>query len=89
MKDFGPNINNTKIVIARRNSKISKVQLEKIISDTILDVENKYWNAVYRKMNYELSKLSLELAVDLFVKNEQEVELGTLPKIALLQTKSV
>ena len=88
LKDFGPNINNTKIVIARRNSKISKVQLEKIISDTILDVENKYWNAVYRKMNYELSKLSLELAVDLFVKNEQEVELGTLPKIALLQTKS-
>ncbi|MEC9381534.1 MAG: TolC family protein [Thermodesulfobacteriota bacterium] len=88
LKDFGPKINNAKILIAQRNSKISKIELERVISKTILDVEKKYWNAVYSKKNYELSKLSLDLAIDLFKKNEVEVELGTLPKIALLQTKS-
>ena len=87
-RDFGTNINNSKIIIAKRNNEISKIELERIIASTILDVETKYWNVVYAGKNLELAYFSLRLAEDLVEKNRIEIEIGTLPKIALLQAQS-
>ena len=88
LKDFGPEINNSKIIIAKRNAEISKIELERVISLIILEVETKYWNAVYAKKNLKLAESSLHLAEDLVEKNRVEVEVGSLPKVALLQAQS-
>jgi outer membrane protein TolC len=87
-RDFGTSVNNARILIAKGNSEISKIELEKVMSSVILDVETKYWNSVYAKSNLSLAYSSLELAQEIADHNEIEVQLGTLPRISLLQAQS-
>jgi|TARA_B100001142_G_scaffold56376_1_gene55026 outer membrane protein TolC len=88
LKDFGVKVNDIKILIAKGNSEISKIEFERVVSLVILDTETKYWNTVYTKKNLELALSSLKLAEDIVEKNRIEVEVGTLPKVALLQAES-
>ena len=87
-KDFGSEVNNSVIIVSKNNSKITKLEFEKIISSTILDVKKKFYLALLAKKNIELASSSLFLAKDLVQKNSYEVESGTLPKISLLQAKA-
>ena len=87
-KDFGFDINNTNILIAKGNQEISKIELEKVMSEVILEVETIYWETVYAKKNLELANASFELAQEIVNQNTIEVELGTLPRISLLQAKA-
>ena len=88
LKDFGPSINNSFIIVSKNNSKISKIQFEKMVSKTILNVKTSFYNALLAKKNIELANSSLALAEDLVEKNEFQVEAGTLPKLSLLQAKA-
>ena len=85
LKDFGPSINNSFIIVSKNNSKISKIQFEKMVSKTILNVKTNFYNTLLAKKNIELASSSLALAEDLVEKNEFQVEAGTLPKLSLLQ----
>tara|TARA_B100000700_G_C15054342_1_gene862016 strand:- start:2190 stop:3701 length:1512 start_codon:yes stop_codon:yes gene_type:complete len=87
-KDFGFDINNTNILVAKGNSEISKIELEKVVSSVILEVETIYWETVYAKKNLQLANSSYELAQEIVNQNTIEVELGTLPRISLLQAKA-
>jgi outer membrane protein TolC len=87
-KDYGLSPNNAKILIAKGNAEISKIELEKVMSSVILEVETKYWNSVYAKSNLDLAYSSLELAEEIVDQNTIEVELGTLPRISLLQAQA-
>ena len=84
LKDFGVSANNTKILVAEGNAKISKIELEKTISSLIVEIETKYWDSVYAKNNLELAYSSLNLAQEIVNQNTVEVEVGTLPRISLL-----
>ena len=88
LKDFGPSVNNSFIIVSKNNSKISKIQFEKMVSKTILNVKTSFYNALLAKKNIELANSSLALAEDLVKKNEYQVEAGTLPKLSLLQAKA-
>ena len=87
-KDFGITANNTGIFVAKGNAEISKIEVEKTISSTIVEVETKYWNAVYAKNNLDLAYSSLDLAQEIVNQNTIEVELGTLPRMSLLQAQA-
>lgn len=87
-KDFGFDVNNTKILIARGDAEISKSELEKVMSLVILEVETKYWQSVFAKKNLELAYSSYNLAQEIVDQNTIEVELGTLPRISLLQAQA-
>ena len=88
LKDFGVSANNTKILVAEGNAKISKIELEKTISSLIVEIETKYWDSVYAKNNLELAYSSLNLAQEIVNQNTVEVEVGTLPRISLLQAQA-
>lgn len=88
LKNFGLDVNLTPIVIAKRSSEISGKQLEQRISDVLLNVETDYWNLVAAKKNLELAKTTLDLSKDLQRRNEIQVEVGTLPPVAVTQAKS-
>ena len=87
-KDFGNSINNSLIFVSKNNSKISKIEFEKIVSKTILNVKRNFYGSLLAKKKIALADASLNLAKDLVVKNEYQVEAGTLPKISLLQAKA-
>jgi HAE1 family hydrophobic/amphiphilic exporter-1 len=88
LKNFGFDVNLTPIVIAKRSSEISGKQLEQKVSDVLLNVETAYWNLVSAKKNLELARATLDLSKDLQRRNEIQVEVGTLPPVAVTQAKS-
>lgn len=87
-KDYGLSVNNAKILIAKGNAEISQIELEKVMSSVILEVETRYWDSVYAKSNLNLAYSSLKLAEEIVDQNTIEVELGTLPRISLLQAQA-
>jgi outer membrane protein TolC len=57
--------------------------------DTIYSAEEAYWNLVYAIENYKVKQQSLQLARDLLVKNQKEVEVGKLAPIEILNAEAV
>ena len=64
LKDFGPSINNSFIIVSKKNSKISKIQFEKMVSKTILNVKTSFYNALLAKKNIELDTTKIALDED-------------------------
>ncbi|MGI9554230.1 MAG: TolC family protein [Thermodesulfobacteriota bacterium] len=88
LRDFGKGVNETPLFIAKKNVEISQTQLELTISDVLFNLERDYWTLVAAIQNLELEKKALELAEDLERRNTIEVEVGTLPPVAVTQAKS-
>ncbi len=88
LQNFGKEINETPLFIAKKNVDISVKQLELTISDVLFNLERDYWVLVASIQNLELEKKGLELAKDLEERNKIEVEVGTLPPVAVTQAKS-
>ena len=88
LQNFGKEINETPLFIAKKNVDISVKQLELTISDVLFELESDYWLLVASIQNLELEKKALELAMDLEERNRIEVEVGTLPPVAVTQAKS-
>ncbi|MGB9893692.1 MAG: TolC family protein [Candidatus Saccharicenans sp.] len=88
LKDFGWKYSRRDIVIANYNKEISDENFQKILEDTIYNVEVAYWNLVYARENLKVRQQSLRLAQELLEKNKVEIEAGTLPPIELLTAES-
>lgn len=88
LRNFGMDINRTFIITAERSSEISDKELERNVSNTLFEVETKYWLLVAAKKNLELEQAGLELAQDLQNRNEIQVEVGVLPPVSVTQAKS-
>jgi len=88
LQNFGKAINETPLFIAKKNVDISVKQLELTITDVLFELESDYWVLVASIQNLELEKKALELAKDLEERNKIEVEVGTLPPVAVTQAKS-
>ncbi|HEX3036565.1 MAG TPA: TolC family protein [Thermodesulfobacteriota bacterium] len=88
LRNFGFNANLAQLRVARRTGDISRKELEARITDVLLNVETAYWNLVAAGENLELAKTALSLAEDLQRRNEIQVEVGVLPRVAITQAKS-
>ncbi len=88
LKNFGVSVNRARLFVARKNLEISRVRFEKVVSDVLFETEQYYWDLVASIQNVKLEKSALELAEDLEQRNTVEVEVGTLPSVAITQAKS-
>ncbi len=88
LRNFGKSVNDAFVITAIRSSEISRKELERRISDVLLNVERSYWILVAAIENLELEQTALELAQDLQKRNEIQVEVGVLPPVAVTQAKS-
>lgn len=88
LRDFGPQMANRDIVIARNNLDISESQLLKTVQDTVYSVTQAYWNLVYSKENYQVQLASLQLARDFLAQNRLKVEIGQMAPIDILSAES-
>lgn len=88
LRNFGFGANLAQLRVARRSSEISVKAFEERVADVLLNVETVYWNLVAAKDNLELAKTALDLAEDLQSRNEIEVDVGTLPRVAITQARS-
>lgn len=88
LKDFGFRVARKDILLAYNNREISEKDLKKALLDTIYNVEEAYWSLVSSVENLEVNKQSLKLARDLLVKNQKEVEIGTLAPKEILSSQA-
>jgi len=88
LRNFGPTVNRQQIIIAGNNLGVSLDQLKTNIINTIYLVEEAYWNLVYAIEDYKVKQQSLQLAKDLLSKNRQEVEVGTLAPLEILNAEA-
>jgi outer membrane protein TolC len=88
LQNFGYNISQKEIIIARNDLAVSETQLEKTLQDIIYSSEQAYWNLVYAIEDLKVRQQSLKLAQELLEKNKRSVEIGTLAPIEVLSAQS-
>ncbi len=64
--------------ISRRNLRISEEQLRQQIMNTLLAVEQAYYNLIFARENVRVQATALELASQLLRENKKRVEVGAL-----------
>ncbi len=88
LKNFGIQTNRREIIVAQNNRDISENDFKKVLLDTVFAVEDAYWNLVYSIQTLEVKRQSLELAQDLLLKSQKEVEIGTLAPKEILSAQA-
>lgn len=88
LKDFGIDLNTRKIQIAGNNQNISQNEFKNLVMQTLSDMQNDYWDLVFKIDDLKVKKQSLELAKDLERRVKIQVEVGVLAPLEILQAQS-
>ncbi len=88
LKGFGTFATKKDILISINEHIRSKHQLKKAIIDLIYNVEDYYWNLVYRIQSMNATKKSLKKAKKLLKQNELRVKVGISAPIDILEAKA-
>lgn len=88
LKDFGINTNKTNIYIAKNNRAISDETFRERVMEILSEVQNTYWELVFRIENLKVKQKSLRLAQELLERNKIQVEVGTLAPIEIVQAEA-
>lgn len=88
LRNFGIDLNRSRIRVSTNNREISKTQLEDRTAKMVTGLQQLYWNLYLSQQVLEVKKGSLQLARDLMKRNEALVEVGKLPAIEILRAKT-
>jgi outer membrane protein TolC len=88
LQGFGFDPNLRYIRIARNNREIGDVVFRQQIMTTVSQVENIYWDLVTQYEAVKVNERALQLAQKTLSDNEEQVKIGTLAPITLVQAKS-
>ena len=87
LRNFGIDLNRSKIKIASNNRLLSLDQFRDRASRVVCGVEESYWGLILSKKLFEVKKKSLQLAENLLERNKALVEIGRLPQVEILQAQ--
>jgi outer membrane protein len=76
------------LLVTRISQQISEAQLRAVITNTLANVRNAYWDFVYSVQVVDAARQSLALAQRLLDDNKIRVEVGTLAPLDVLQSES-
>jgi len=88
LNGFGRSVNTRGIRVAQNNKTISEVQFERMVIDLVAQAEKSYWDLVFAAADIKIKQDSLALAEKTLSDNERQVEVGTLARIDLVQSRS-
>jgi outer membrane protein len=88
LSGFGSSINTRGIRIAQNNKTISEVQFERTVIDLVAQAQKSYWDLVFAAADIKIKQDSLALADQTLRDNERQVDVGTLARIDLIQSRS-
>ena len=81
LQGFGRAVNNRYIKVAKNNEKVTDLQLRLQVITTISAVLNLYWDLVSFNEDVRIKQQAMETAQKLYEGNQQQADLGTLPRI--------
>jgi outer membrane protein TolC len=85
LRNFGFDVNRTRIRIAETNQEISDSSLKDRVMRVVTLVQDLYWELVFRIQELEVRRLSLKLAQDLLAQTRVQVAVGTQPQLSILE----
>jgi len=88
LRDFGRAANTHLIRIARNNEKISELDFELQIIDSVTQALNSYWDLVFAAEDAKVKQRSVDLASKTFQDNQIQVRVGTLAPLDLVQAEA-
>lgn len=88
LRNFGRELNERNIVLARSRSDVERRQFELQVTNTIQQVTNAYWNLVGAREQLVVAEESLSLAKDLHERNRIQVEVGTVAPLELVSSEA-
>jgi outer membrane protein len=88
LRNYGRNINDTSIRVARNNRSVSEIEFETQMIDLVSAAANLYWDLVYQREDIKVRKQSLDLAEKTLSDNRRQVQIGTMAPIDVLQAES-
>ena len=88
LRGFKTDQRRTQLVVSQINRTISDIDLEQTITNTLANVQSRYWDLVYANASVGVQEQALALAEQLVRDNRMRVEIGTLAPIDVVQAQS-
>jgi outer membrane protein len=88
MRNYGRNVNDTAIRIARNNLDVSEIDFETQVIDLVTQAQYLYWDLVYQREDIKVRKQSLDLAQKTLSDNKRQVQIGTMAPIDVVQAEA-
>jgi len=88
LRDRGRLVNTRQILEGQNSEKISEAQFEIQMTNLLVQGQKSYWDLVFAGEDLDVKQRSLELAKRTLEENKQEVDIGTLAAVDLVQTRS-
>jgi len=85
LRNFGSDVNRTRIRLAETNQEISENSLKDRVIRVVSRAQELYWDLVFRIQELEVRRLSLKLAQDLLAQTRVQVAVGTQPQLSILE----
>lgn len=88
LKNFGSQVTRNRIVIAQNNLSMSQEDFRQQITDVTAQVQEAYWDLVFRRQDLEVRRQQRDLAEQLLDQIRKQVAVGTLAPIEVLQAET-
>ena len=88
LRNFGIDVNKTKIYIAQNNRNISLQQFRSRVFAVVSEVQISYWDLAAAIENLEVNRRSLKLAQDLLEINKAKVKVGTMAPLEIVAAEA-
>ena len=88
LKNFGTDVTRNQIYIAQNNLTISTEEFRQQVIDSTSQVQQTYWELVFRRQDLQVRRQQLDLAEQLLARVRRQVEVGTLAPIEVLQAET-
>ncbi len=88
LRDFGIEFNRSPIRRAEKSEAIARQRVLQAILDVVFQVQERYWEMVFRLQDLDAKRESQKLAEAFLAENKIRVELGTLAPIELVQAET-
>ena len=88
LKNFGPSVNKTEIVLARNAATVEYLSFLTQIQSVIGKVEQAYWELVFTRENLKVTKANLRAAEELLASNRAKVKAGVMAEVEALQAQA-
>jgi outer membrane protein TolC len=88
LRNFGRNINDSAIRIARNNRNVSEIDFEMQMVDLVTAAQSLYWELVYEREDIKVRRQALALAEKTLTDNKRQVQIGTMAPIDVVQAEA-
>jgi len=88
LRNFGSEVTKTQILIAQNNLAISKEDFRRQVIAITSQVQQAYWDLVFRRQDLEVQKQELVLGQQLLDQIRKQVTVGTLAPLDVLQAET-